>query len=290
MLIDSSHKPWLLGTLAAGFLATALYVWLDRITPGGLSGGTTIGLWYGIAGSLLMIFAGLLSALRRVPSWWWIGSRTLWLKGHVWLGLLSGVFILCHSGFRWGGLLERVLWSVLGLILASGVFGLMLQQILPRMITARVPHETPYEQIPQVCRALRSAADSLTEKALGPLDAGVAVAESTKSDTEHGVETQIKEFYKSQVRPFLDGQYRRSSPLAHPLRAEAAFARVRGLALSPPLTEHVAQLEQFCEERRQLAEQERLWRWLHGWLFVHVPLSMVLLVLGLAHVVVSLEY
>src|SRR5205085_7474296 len=90
LLIDSGHKRWFFITFALGFALTALYVWLDRRTPGGLTGGSRVGLCYGILGSALMVFAGLLSGLRRVPSWWWIGSRTAWLKGHIWLGLLSG--------------------------------------------------------------------------------------------------------------------------------------------------------------------------------------------------------
>src|SRR5437879_12355382 len=123
---------------ALGCAPTARDVWRDRRTPGGVTGGSRVGLCYGILGSALMMFAGLLSGLRRVPSWWWIGSRTAWLKGHIWLGLLSGVVILCHSGFRWGGLLEQILWIVLGLVLVSGILGLLAQQVLPRMITTRV--------------------------------------------------------------------------------------------------------------------------------------------------------
>ena len=49
------------------------------------------GLWFGSAGSLLMIYAGLLAAHRKVPSWWFLGARKTWLRGHVWLGLLSVV-------------------------------------------------------------------------------------------------------------------------------------------------------------------------------------------------------
>ena len=45
-----------------------------------------------------------------------------------------------------------------------------------------------------------------------------------------------------------------------------------------------------CEERRLLREQERMHFWLHSWLLVHVPLSAALLVLGAAHVVMSLYY
>jgi hypothetical protein len=52
----------------------------------------------------------------------------------------------------------------------------------------------------------------------------------------------------------------------------------------------LAHLQTCCDERRQLGEQERLHRLLHGWLFLHVPLSVALLLLGLAHAVLSLYY
>jgi hypothetical protein len=50
------------------------------------------------------------------------------------------------------------------------------------------------------------------------------------------------------------------------------------------------QLEAICEERRELAQQKRLHHWLHGWLLVHVPLSLALLLLSAAHAVLALRY
>jgi drug/metabolite transporter (DMT)-like permease len=121
LLIDSSHKRWFLVTLVLALAALAVYAVFWWNSPGGLTGGSILGVWYGLLGSALMVYAGLLSALRKVPSWWWIGSRKVWLRGHIWLGLLSGVFILCHSGCRWGGPLEVILWVVLIATLATGV-------------------------------------------------------------------------------------------------------------------------------------------------------------------------
>ena len=50
------------------------------------------------------------------------------------------------------------------------------------------------------------------------------------------------------------------------------------------------ELEAICEERWQLAQQKRLHHLLHGWLFVHVPLSAALLLLSVAHAVIALRY
>jgi hypothetical protein len=278
VLIDSTHKKWFAFTAVFATAATAFYLGCYYATPGGLTGGSLVGLWYGLLGSALMVYAGLLSLLRRVPSWWWIGSRRVWLRGHIWLGLLSGLLILYHSGFRWGGPLELVLWVVLLLTLATGILGLLLQQFLPHLLTARIASEAPFEQIPHLCLVMRQQADTLVED----------VEADAKRDAD--VKAELRKFFDTEVRPFLAPVYARSSRLAHPLRAEVLFARMRAMPGMSDVKEQLGRLETYCEERRQLGEQERLHRWLHAWLLVHVPLSVVLLVLGLTHAVVSLYY
>ncbi len=278
VLIDSTHKRWFAATMVLVLGATAFYLWRYHVTPGGLTGGSLVGLWYGIAGTALMLYAGLLSLLRRVPSWWWIGSRRVWLRGHVWLGSLSGLLIVYHSGFRWGGPLELILWILLLLTLATGVLGLLLQQFLPHILTTRIDSEAPYEQIPHLCLVLGRQAETLIEE----------VEADAKKDAD--VKAVLRKFFDAEVRPFLAPVYARSSSLAHPLRAQIRFARIREMPGMAEVKEQLGQLETCCDERRQLGEQERLHRWLHGWLLVHVPLSVLLLLLGLAHAVMSLYY
>ncbi len=297
MLIDRTHRWWIIVTAVLAVVATGLYVFLYRITPGGLSGKDVVGMAYGVAGSALMVFAGLLSGLRQVPSWRWLGPRKVWLRGHIWLGLLSGVLILCHSGGRLGGPLECFLMVVVFLTLATGVVGLLLQYALPRLLTLQVPHEAPYDQIPHLCRRLRQEADDL-------------LAESETDDrlpTE--ARGELRRFYEGLVRPFLDPVYDRTSTLADPLRAERAFEGLRdhpGMAVEAPYHKDkegtwkrgpgdpawsvLSWLRTCCEQRRQMGEQERLHFWLHSWLLLHVPLSVMLLVLGVTHVVTALYY
>jgi hypothetical protein len=292
LLLDSLHKRWLFATAAVAVVAVAVYVALYRASPGGLTGGSTVGLWYGAIGSGLMVYAGLLSALRKVPSWWWIGSRQVWMRGHIWLGLLSAVFLVCHSGFRWGGPLEKALWGVTIAVLVTGVFGLVLQQMLPRLIANRVQAEAPYEQIPHLCQVMRRQADALLDQVCGPHDAPNPDVENTRMAAriaEDG-KAQLRAFYERDVRPFLAEPAPGRSPLLSPLQTELRFNRLRKLAGMEAVDEQLTKLAGLVEERRQLVDQERAHFWMHSWLLLHVPLSAALLVLGVAHAVWSLYY
>ena len=238
-----------MSTVVLAVIALGLYWWLARGTPDGrLPGGSIVGLCYGIVGSLLMVYAGLLSALRKVPAWWWIGSRKAWLKGHIWLGLLSGVVILCHSGFHWGGLLEKALWVVLGLTLLTGIFGLFLQQFLPRLITTRVPWEGPYEQIPHLCKGMARNAERLMSS-IWEIDLQGTIATTSGSQMGIGAKVQLQEFYESHVIPFLSGSVRRSALLARPLQAENAFAHLKALPGLLHVKAQIEEIELLCTER-----------------------------------------
>jgi hypothetical protein len=74
--------------------------------------------------------------------------------------------------------------------------------------------------------------------------------------------------------------------------ADGARSFFETLRRKLPASTHavIADLENLCEEERQLTRQRRLYVLLHGWLVVHVPLSIALTVLGAVHAVVALRY
>jgi hypothetical protein len=181
MLIDKSHRTWALLSAAILIVATVVYMREATHSPHGVTGGSLIGLALGIVGSSCMIFAGLLAARKRVPTWR-IGSAQFWLRGHIWLGLLSVPLILFHSGFGWGGLLENLLWITFALVIVSGVYGLILQQLLPRWMTVRVPNETFGEQIPNRCRWLLIESDKLVAELAGKLDVDCTAVRGVAED------------------------------------------------------------------------------------------------------------
>jgi hypothetical protein len=77
--------------------------------------------------------------------------------------------------------------------------------------------------------------------------------------------------------------------LANAEKAKQVFAGWRTLL---PAAGHgtLRDLEDICDEVRQLVLQERLHRWLHGWLLVHIPISLALVILGVVHAIVALRY
>ncbi|MFQ5945784.1 MAG: hypothetical protein ACE5MG_03280 [Candidatus Methylomirabilales bacterium] len=299
MLITfSSQRRWIIASLVILAVATALYIPYHRNAVNGPTGSSWPGLIYGIVGFALMVYAGLLGARRAVPTWR-LGRATTWMKGHIWLGLLSVPLILFHSGFQLGGALTIVLMLLFGLVVLSGLFGVVVQQFLPRMMMTRVPMETIYEQIPHIVDQLRKEAEELVMAVSGPLEnpapsllqAGQIQAASEALDIPSAPlegSIPLKEFYRDHIQPFLR-ESGREGALATPARATVLFQEMRTL-LPPSLHKTLRELEAICEERRQLTLQTRLHYWLHGWLLVHVPLSMALLLLSAAHAVIALSY
>src|SRR5205085_6000244 len=175
-----------------------------------------------------------------------------------------------------------------------------LQHYLPRLMTTRVPMETIYEEIPHVRAQLRDEAEQLVTAVCGPLDdqrpgrgrhkrpedttAIVSLAEIERSDKVH-----LRDVYVNTVRPFLANPDAPGTELAEASRAAEIFSTLRNL-LPDSVHPAVADLENICEEERQLNRQIRIYGWLHGWLLVHVPLSIALLVLGGVHAFIALRY
>jgi hypothetical protein len=302
--IDETHRPWFWLTTIALALAVAAYV--PYRLRGHVSGGSAMGLTYGSAGFALMIFAGLLSLRKKFPVWR-IGRAATWMRGHLWLGTLSFPLILLHGGFHFGGTLTRVLMWMFLVVFVSGILGAVLQHYLPRVQTERLPMETIYEQIDRVRGQLAQEAWKMVEQAGAALDGDVTlasqqqravaasaganwdvtVASGLAADEKVGVE--LMQFYRGQVEPYLDKAGARGLALADGSRAAAMFRQMR-ILLPPGLHTAIDDLENICEEKRQLDQQSRMHRLLHGWLLVHVPLSYAVLLLGAIHAVMALRY
>jgi hypothetical protein len=326
MRMDRTQRGWALASLAILAISAAAYAVYALNSPQGPRGGSSIGLIFGIVGFGFMIFAALLGARKRVPTWR-IGRAQAWMRGHLWLGFLALPILLFHGGFHFGGTLTRVLMWLLIITVLSGIFGAVLQHYIPRVMTSDVPLETIYDEIGNVRGLLLEEADRAVESVCGsmglrktseeeiqraggftslrpiavastPLRTSAAVSAGASAAVAAAPEivllsevesAPLRRFYLQEVRPFLAKPKQRGQRLGDGAKAGSAFSGLRTLL---PAAAHatLSDLEDICDEARQLTRQERLHRWLHGWLLLHIPLSLALILLGAIHAIVALRY
>jgi hypothetical protein len=296
MLLNRDHRSSALASCVVTAVA-ALFYWLYAASSAyGPSGGSWPGLAFGIAGTALMTFEGLL-AWRKRHRTARIGAAQLWMKLHIWLGFMAVPLILFHAGFSLGGPLTTTLMVLFAVVTASGIFGLVVQQIIPRLMTHSLPTETIHSQFVQVRNGLAADAYEVVASVAGDIAEAAperawlqrpaqarwkAVPRQRAASEPLPGSAALKTFYASEVRPYLLAER----------GGRRALPDVRAILVEAPVELHpkLERLRAICEERRQLDVQARLHAWLHNWLFVHAPLSFALFVLIAFHIYYALQY
>jgi hypothetical protein len=300
--LNKDHRGWLVFTILATIAGAVSYRMYVAASPYGASGGSWPGLVYGILGTLAMVLAGLLAARKKVRTWR-IGPARAWMQLHIWLGILAVPLILFHAGFRLGGALTTTLMILFAVVTLSGIFGLVLQQYLPNVMTERVPLETVIGQMEHVREGLATDAYEIVASVAGAIPEAAeeqarlaaeqavlqgrpgywkAVARKPPATEPAPEAALLKDVYLREVRPYL----------LRDLRARTTPPDIRTLVVRTPedWRPKLERLAAICEESYQLAVQRRLHDLLHGWLFVHAPLSFALFVLAAFHIVMALKY
>ncbi len=99
----------------------------------------------------------------------------------------------------------------------------------------------------------------------------------------------LLEFLDEQVRPYLAARRGDRFRLGTNRYSEEVFRFVK-LRVSETYRARVEEIQAWCDERRMLDLQLKLQHWLHSWLFVHVPISFLLILLTAWHAYVTLFY
>src|ERR1022692_2527438 len=178
-ILNRAHVPWFIFVCPATAGAIVLYLanFDPEKLPAGIHlpayliqkpsdhrsvGGTPLGLIFGAVSFAIFIFAALLSLRKKIPLWR-IGTVQRWLRAHIWLTLLTIPLVILHSGFRFGGPMTTLLIVIYAIVMVSGIYGLALQQQLPRIMKERLPAEAVYEEIPYIRGQLHTAAAKMRD-------------------------------------------------------------------------------------------------------------------------------
>lgn len=247
-----------------GVLAFALNAVLAEIRPYNVWG-----LTYGTLAALFMIAAALLGVRRRITKTALrqrLGKAQTWLQFHLYGGMLCSLLVLMHTGFRVPhGVLTWWLWFLSLAVSASGLFGVFLQKWIPKLLSSGLALEVLYERIPELVVELRERANSLIQDCTDPLQ------EFYRKHVAYALATpQARLIYYVDI---TGGVHAR---LKH-------FEHVRGL-LTRDEQEKLNQLEACFKAKFEIDAHYTLQRALRWWLYLHVPASLVLLVLLALHV------
>ena len=102
-------------------------------------------------------------------------------------------------------------------------------------------------------------------------------------------EAVLIEFIERQILPYLRAHRGDRMRLNNPRFSDDTFRFVK-LRVTEGYRSRVEEVQGWCDERRMLDLQVRLHHWLHGWLFIHVPFSFLLVMLTIWHACVTLFY
>src|SRR4029077_3032708 len=297
-IFNRSHVPWMMFVVLATMAASWIYLgnFQPKLLPATLRvpasllqnpsdhrsiGGTPLGLVLGTISLGIFVFAALLGVRKKVP-FLPVGNVQRWLRGHIWLTLLTVPLILLHSGFRLGSPMTTMLMVLYAIVTVSGIYGLILQHKLPTMMKASLPAEIVFEQIPNVRTQLCAAAENLQRSLKRQATSGLAVVAVGVAQEE-----VLAGFIEQRLIPYLRARRGEKYRLGEAREADEIFRHLK-LRVDEMYRPRVDDMRRWCDELRLTDTQLRMQHWLHGWLFVHVPLSFLLLLMTVWHAFVTL--
>ena len=309
----------LFGIPAAILTAACIFLYVRESSEAGMpvGGGSLAGLVCGVVAGAIIVFEMMLwprkvlRRLRLIPAKYWVAA-------HLWFGLASLPLAIVHSGFHLGGWLPATFMVLFVLTIASGLYGFMLQNILPRWMLRNLPSETIYNQVDYVSEQAVSDLERLLVTACGrqlsteevleeepELEAAridtVVVGAVRQSGNTRGRTLQTRRVGDAssdrdtlwgaldEIRPFLLHGRRVTTPVTNRPGAASWFGGLRNACGSDGLP-IVDDMEAMCDQRRQFDTQRTVHRWLHAWLPFHIGFSVAVSVLLAAHVWTALKY
>ena len=226
------------------------------------NGGSWYGYTLGTIGALLIVWLSVLGIRKRAitPGRW---SLKAWTSAHVYLGLSLIVVATLHTGFQFGWNVHTLAYALMLLVIASGVFGIVVYANLPTALSNNREEMTQGQMVEAL-----AALDRQLHDAAQPMSRAYAdlVLDALSED------------------PFEAGLMRRLSGRYPDCATQAAIDGLAGVQ-GDPVKDKV---ETLLRRRRSLLERLRrhlkLKALLEVWLYVHVPATVALLAALFAHI------
>ncbi len=260
---------WFLGFWIA--VGVCLLLYLANALFGQVRPGNTLGIAYGIMATVLFV-AVFAFALRRRLMKFRPGRTWYYLQVHVYGGALFMLLVFMHTGFKMPqGILTWWLWMLSIWVVGSGLLGVVLQKWIPMLLNSGLSIEVHYDRIPELIADIRHRAESL----------------ATTCDYA------TREFYRKTLAPILATPKTRLIyylDITGGIQARTEqFDYLRAL-LPEDEQEKLDDLQAMYKTKLEIDAHYTLQKALRWWLYLHVPVSLVLIVLLALHIFAVVYY
>jgi hypothetical protein len=203
------------------------------------------------------------------------GPLRYWMLAHAYLGVIAGILILFHGGTRSGGALTTLLMISYDLVIFTGILGIFLYFIAPRMLTR-------IEGSPLLLDDLKARRQELQKE--------IATIGSDESEP-------VRRIVKQRVIPkfisfgFLLRQYLRRENLDEMIeKAKAAFSKERAQLANEKDRRKLDKAIEDAATLRRIDALVYLHRSMKLWLPPHVATTSLMLALMIVHIIQVIYY
>lgn len=230
--------------------------------------GDQLSTYCGLIGTGLMVIAAIYPIFRRIKLFRWMASNTMWFDFHLMAGTVGPMFIALHSVIRLDTWVSSAFWSMV-IVVASGFLGRYLYTQVPELASGVELEELDHERFFQMHRP------RLT----------VPMAEIDRELAEQRLKAQRVAQSPSMLRALWWLLFQDVGRIP---RTWARRGRLAQLGVDRRTRRDLARraARMIVIARRQVvAPKAQLL--LHSWKKVHVPFTVLLTVLAVAHIYTS---
>lgn len=234
-----------------------------------------LGYGLGIFGGTLMLLMLVYPMRKRMPSLAAIGSVPSWFRLHMVLGIAGPLAILYHSNFSLGATNSNVALACMLVVAGSGLVG--------RYLYARIHHGLYGRRA--TLRELAGDAEGLRQHS-----GALRVLPGLMGEVEQA-EARISKPAPTLVRPLLAAlrQRRETERMRRLVRHAIGMAATRSAALAGQRERFTVTACRYVDSRlvavRRVAEFEACERLFAAWHILHLPLFVMLVIVGVVHVI-----
>jgi len=269
--------------------AIVAYIWHQPFE--GPNGGSWLGYTLGIISALLILWLMLLGIRKRSYNKG-IGTLKGWLSGHVYLGTTLIILATLHCGFQFGWNIHTAAYSLMIIVIVSGLYGLFAYMRYPTAMThnrANTSREMMMEEIAELDQECLKLSDGLNPKVHQMI---VKSIENTRLGgsvwaqlRSNDVAQQALDKTKLMLDEMTNKQVRPETAEMPTMFAMVDYLASTGGRDTELLRQLIDQLTRKKTLASRVARDIQYQALMEIWLYLHVPLSFGLLAALIAHVV-----